>query len=93
MPKVAIFFFALLVSPMLTDSYASIPVDLNNANDIQNLLDFNSDIVKIDPDFFVENNYKRYLVFGTNLQDDHFLKTNSMYGVSSDADLSERTDT
>ena len=67
MPKVAIFFFALLVSPILTDSYASIPVDLNNANDIQNPLDFNSGIVKIDPDFFVENNYKRYLVFGTNL--------------------------
>ena len=84
MPKVAIFFFALLVSPMLTDSYASIPVDLNNTDGIQNSLDFNSDIVKIDPDFFVENNYKRYLVFGTNLQDDHFLKTNSMYGISSD---------
>ncbi|MDH3795211.1 MAG: hypothetical protein OER78_09100, partial [Nitrosopumilus sp.] len=85
MPKVAIFFFALLVSPILTDSYASIHIDLNNANDIQNSLDFNSDIVKINPDFFVENNYKRYLIFGTNLQDDYFLKTNSMYGIRSDA--------
>ena len=84
MPKVAIFFFVLLVSPVFTNSYASIPVDLNNADGIQNSLDFNSDIIKIDPDFFVENNYKRYLVFGTNLQDDYLLKTNSIYGIHSD---------
>ena len=83
MPKVAIFFFALLISPVFTYSYASIPVDLNNSDDIQNSLDFNSDIVKINPDFFVENNYKRYLVFGTNLQDD-LLKTSSIYGIHSD---------
>ena len=84
MPQVAIFFFVLLISSMFTYSYASLPIDLSNSNNVQNSLDFNSDIVKIDPDFFVENNYKRYLVFGTNLQDDHLLKTNSIYGIHSD---------
>ena len=39
MPKVAIFFFALLVFPILTDSYASIPVDLNNVDGIHNTLE------------------------------------------------------
>jgi hypothetical protein len=86
MPKVAIFIFsALLFSSTLASSHALIPSDLINVNEAQNLFDFSSDIVKIDPDFFVENNYKRYIIFGTGLQNDDVLKTNSIHRVDSDA--------
>jgi len=86
MPKVAIFFGILLFLPVLTSSYAFIPVNLNNIDDAQNSpLIFDSGIVKIDSDFFVENNFKRYLIFGTDLQKNNFLKTNSIYGIESDS--------
>ena len=72
MPKAAIFFFVLLLFPMMTNSHASIPVDLNRFDEVQHLFTFNSDIVKIDSNFFTENNYKRYLIFGSNLQNNDF---------------------
>ena len=81
MPKVAIFFFILLISPMITSSHAFIPVDLKNHD--QNTLVFDSDIIEIDSNFFTENNFKRYLVFGNSLQDNIFLKNNSIYGIQS----------
>ena len=84
MPKVAFFFFILLLSPMLTNSHAFIPTDLNNIDVIQNPLIFDSDIIEIDSDFFTENNFKRYLIFGTNLQKNDFIKSNSIYGIKSD---------
>ncbi|MEX0862855.1 S8 family serine peptidase [Nitrosopumilus sp.] len=84
MPKVAIFFFALLVSPMLINSHAFIPADLNNL-DTQSSLVFDSDIVEVDSNFFTENNFKRYLIFGKDSQQNDFLKTNSMYQVQSDS--------
>ena len=70
---------------MMTNSHASIPVDLNRFDEVQHLFTFNSDIVKIDSNFFIENNYKRYLIFGSNLQNNDFLKTNSIYGIHSDS--------
>jgi len=84
MPKVAMFFLILLFSPVITNSHAFIPVDLNT-NDSQNVPLFNSDIVQIDPNFFVENNFKRYLIFGNNLEQNDFLKSNSIYGIQSDS--------
>jgi len=84
MPKVAIFFFILLFSPMITNSHAFIPVDLNHIDNTQNSLIFNSDILKVDTDFFVENDFKRYLIFGNNLDKNNFLKSNSIYGIESD---------
>ena len=68
MPKVAIFIFMFLLLPssLLTSSHAYLPADLNGIENVQNLPNFDSGIVQIDSDFFVENNYKRYLVFGTN---------------------------
>jgi subtilisin family serine protease len=84
MPKVAFFFFILLLSPMLTNSHAFLPTDLKNIDDIQNPLIFDSDIIEIDSDFFTENNFKRYLIFGTNLQKNDFIKSNSIYGIQSD---------
>jgi hypothetical protein len=83
MPKVAIFFFILLFSPMITNSHAFIPVDLKN-NDAQNNLNYNSGILEIDSAFFTENDFKRYLVFGNDLQKNDFVKNNSIYGIESD---------
>ena len=85
MPKAAVFLFVLLLFPIVTHSHASIPVDLNRFDEIQHQFTFNSDIVKVDSNFFIENNYKRYLIFGSNLQNNDFLKTNSMYGINSDS--------
>ncbi|MDF2425424.1 MAG: S8 family serine peptidase [Nitrosopumilus sp.] len=84
MPKVAILFFILLVSPMVTSSHAFIPDDLSNIGNAQNSIVFDSDILKVDPDFFVENNFKRYLIFGSSLDGDDILKSNSIYGIKSD---------
>ena len=84
MPKVAILFFILLFSPMITNSHAFIPVDLKAENDDKYSLIFDSDIIDIDSDFFTENDFKRYLIFGNSLQKNNFLKTNSIYGIQSD---------
>ncbi len=83
MPKVAIFFLILLFSPMITNSHALLPVDLD-VPDSQNNISFNSDIIQIDPNFFVENNFKRYLIFSNNVEKNNFLKSNSIYGIQSD---------
>jgi hypothetical protein len=84
MPKVAIFFVLLLVSPLLTNSYA-FPVDqftlLDNTDDS---IIHNSDIIDIDSDFFLENNFKRYLIFGYNSPQTNVLKNNSLYDIQSD---------
>lgn len=69
---------------MITNSHAFIPVDLKNNDSTQNPTVFNSGIIEIDSDFFVENNFKRYLIFGSNLQDDAFLNANSIHGIQSD---------
>ena len=84
MPKVAMLFLILLFSSVITTSHAFIPVDLN-INDSESMPVFNSDIVQIDPNFFVENNFKRYLIFGNNLEKNDFLKSNSIYGIQSDS--------
>ncbi|MFB5618593.1 MAG: S8 family serine peptidase, partial [Candidatus Nitrosomaritimum aestuariumsis] len=84
MPKVAMFFLILLFPTLIINSYAFVTVDLNS-NDSENVLLFDSDIVQIDPNFFVENNFKRYLIFGNNLEKNDFLKSNSIYGIQSDS--------
>ena len=64
MSKVAIFFLILLVSPIITNSYA-LPVDeLIAFDNSKNNIIFGSDILDVDNNFFVENNFKRYLIFG-----------------------------
>ena len=84
MPKVAIFFLILLFSPLITSSHAFIPVDLENKNDFSDKLTFESGIVEIDSNFFVKNDFKRYLIFGTDSQKNNIL-SNSVYGVESDS--------
>jgi len=85
MPKVAIFFFIILLSSTITNSHGFISGDLTSLNEIQNPMTFNSGIIEIDSDFFTENDVKRYLIFGNTLQNSNFLKTNSIYGIQSDS--------
>ncbi|EIJ65624.1 peptidase families S8 and S53 [Candidatus Nitrosopumilus salaria BD31] len=83
MPKAAIFFFVILLSSTVTNSYGFISGDLTT-NEVQNPLIFDSGIVEIDSNFFTENDFKRYLIFGNDLQNNDFLKTSSIYGIKSD---------
>ena len=55
MPKVALLFAFLVFPLILTASYA-LPFDeLNSFDDFQNQIIFNSNIVDIDSNFFIEN--------------------------------------
>ncbi|MEZ7989829.1 MAG: S8 family serine peptidase [Nitrosopumilus sp.] len=84
MPKVALLFAFLLFSFLLTNSYA-LPFDeLSSFDDSQNQIIFDSNIVDIDSNFFIENNFKRYLIFGSNSLLDNNLHNNSLYGIKSD---------
>ena len=85
MPKVAILLSVVLLSLAFTNSYAFTTGDLISEENIVDYLNFNSDIIQIDSDFFSENNVKRYLIFGTNSQKTDFLKNNSPYGIQSDS--------
>lgn len=85
MPKVAFFFFALLLSVVITNSYAFNSGDLIQEDKIQHQFIYDSQILEIEPEIFVENNFKRYLIFGTNTQNNNFLKDTSVYGIQSDA--------
>ena len=85
MPKVAIFFSIVLFSFVLTNSYAFTTGDLIFEEKKLDKINFNSDILQIDSDFFIENDFKRYLIFGTNSQKTDFLKNNSIYGMQSDS--------
>ena len=85
MPKAAIFFSIALLSTVLTSSYAFTSGDMIFEESIPKQIEFNSGIIKIDSDFFTENNFKRYLIFGTNSQNSDYLKNNSVYGIHSDS--------
>ena len=76
MPKVAIFFAVILLSSTISNSYGFTSGDLVNENFVQKNHDtfFDSDIVDISPDFFKTNNYKRYVVFGTGVNDFGYLQ-------------------
>ena len=85
MPKAAFFFFAILLSAMMSDSYAFVSNDLISMDDdMQNPIAFDSEIIEVDSNFFTENNFKRYLIFGTNSHKIDSLRNNSIYGLQSD---------
>ena len=81
MPKVAIFFSVLLLSSTLTNSHVFGTDGLGISD---NSIIYNSDLIDIDQNFLIENNFKRYLIFGSNLEQNNILKNNSLYGVTSD---------
>ena len=85
MPKVAIFLSIILLSIVLTNSYAFTTGDMIFEESTPKQIEFNSDIIKIDSNFFTENNFKRYLIFGINSQNSDFVKNHSSYGIRSDS--------
>ncbi len=85
MPKAAIFFSIILLSSVFSSSYGFTGGDLVDNNFVQKNYDiFNSGIVDVPPDFFKQNNYKRYVIFGAGSNDFDFLKKNLLYGIESD---------
>ncbi len=82
--SIVILFSVIFFSIGLINSYAFIFGD-NIFEDSTKPITFNSEIVKVDSSFFVENDFKRYLVFGTNSQKIDSLKNNSLYGIQSDS--------
>ena len=52
----------------------------NSENKIIN----DSKIIDVESDFFLENNFKRYLIFGSNSSQENILKNNSIYDVKSE---------
>ena len=79
---ILILFSVIFFSIILTTSYGFISDDVKSDEDFFNQIPFNSEIIKIDSDFFVENDLKRYLVFGNNIPS-QILKNNSIYGIES----------
>ncbi|WP_067958154.1 S8 family serine peptidase [Nitrosopumilus sp. Nsub] len=72
----------LLFSPI---SIHALPFDGQNSFDnSENKIITDSEIIDINSNFFVENNFKRYLIFGSNSLPDNILKNNSRYDVQSD---------
>ncbi len=77
MPKAAIFFLIILLSFVFSIAYGFTGGDLVDNNFVQKNYDiFDSDIVNVTPDFFTQNNYKRYVIFGAGSNDFDFLKKN-----------------
>ena len=82
-PIVVIFFFFLLFSPIM--SAHAIPInELPLFDNSQNQILHESKIIDVPSDFFLENNFKRYLIFGSNSLQNNILKNNSLYGIQSD---------
>jgi subtilisin family serine protease len=84
MPKVARLICILLISSIFTNSYGLTSGDYVESISQENDLKFNSGIVNVESDFFSQNNFKRYIVFGTNSENIDLIKKNSLYGVQSD---------
>ena len=86
MPNAAVLFSVIFFFAIVPSSFAFVSDELVTLNDLEkNQLIFDSDIIEIDSNFFTENNFKRYLIFGNNSQNVDFLKNNSIGGIQSDS--------
>ena len=83
MPKAAFFFLILLFSPLVTNSHAFTPTDILPTQNNENKIIFDSEIIDVNSSFFVENNFKRYLVFGGNSLNSDYEKINSLHQIQS----------
>ena len=81
-PILIIFFSFLICLPVITNA---VPVDeLYLFDKSQKQIIHESKIIDVSSDFFLENNFKRYLIFGSNELHTDTLKNNSLYGIQSD---------
>ena len=87
MPNAAVLFSVIILSIAISNAYAFVSGDFvileNEDNTIKNSLNFDSGIVKVDPTFFTENNFKRYLIFGNNNHNLDSVQKNSIYNIQS----------
>jgi subtilisin family serine protease len=75
--------FFLICLPVIT--VHAVPVnELSLFDNSQKQIIHDSKIIDVSSDFFLENNFKRYLIFGSNSLDNNILKNNSLYGIQSD---------
>ncbi len=72
----------LIFLPISVHAFPSDAENLFDNSEKKLILD--SKIIDIDSDFFIENNFKRYLIFGSTALPDNVLKNNSMYSIQSD---------
>ena len=84
MSKTVTFFLVLLIVPIFINSYGLSEDEVILFEDSTNFEIFNSSIIDIDSNFFNENNFKRYLIFGSNSLPENKLNNNSLYGIQSD---------
>ena len=86
-PKIGILFSLLLFFPLLY-SVSAFSSDslilLDTSEENENSLIYDSNIIDVDSDFFAQNNFKRYLIFGSNFLSTNILEQNSIHGVHSD---------
>jgi len=86
-PKIGILFSLLLFFPLLY-SVSAFSSDslilLDTSEENENSLIYDSNIIDVDSDFFAQNNFKRYLIFGSNFLSTNILEKNSIHGVHSD---------
>ena len=81
---ILLLFFSSLICLSLIDVYGD-PIDeLHIFDKSQNQIIHDSEIIDVSTDFFLENNFKRYLIFGSNSLQNNILKNNSLYGIQSD---------
>ena len=71
----------LLFSPITTHAISF--DEQNIVDNSKNKIIVDSKIIDIESNFFLENNYKRYLIFGSTSLPDN-MKNNSMYDIKSD---------
>ena len=82
MPKAAMIFCLALSSAVFANAYAFSLGDVFEPDPDGPDFVFDTDIFRIDPDFFEPSEFKRYVIFGTGLPDEDLLQ-DSMYGVQS----------
>jgi hypothetical protein len=81
-PLLLLFSF-LICLPIISVHAISID-ELRLFDNSQNQIIHESKIIDISSDFFIENNFKRYLIFGSNSLENNIIENNFLYGIQSD---------
>jgi subtilisin family serine protease len=76
--------FSFLICLPVIATYAVSVDELPLFDKSQKQITHESKIIDVSSDFFLENNFKRYLIFGSNSLQNNVLKNNSLYGIQSD---------